>query len=117
MTYWGMNPTELYGAGGNITNLEPDAGRATGALQTSLEEAAGAVHHPHLAGKIRTFATDQATVGNRLRHNVGAAGSQVQNAAVQGDQGDEETVADQAPAAGLVSDLAPVVTKSINYVV
>lgn len=115
MPFWGMNPTELKGAGGTVRNLDGDAGSATRSLESSLEEAKGAVHHPLLASKIGTFAVDQATRGNRLKHNVAAAGSQIEKTAVDGDQGDRATVDDQAPATAAFEALAPAVTKTINF--
>ncbi|UPK77092.1 hypothetical protein MU582_10775 [Nocardioidaceae bacterium SCSIO 66511] len=112
---FGMNPAPLAGAGRSVGNLDTDASSAVSKLKGALADAEGAVHHPLLAGRIGSVVTDVATQGNRLVHNVGAAGSQIVDAAVQGVQGDEQSAYDQEPAKSLVTEQLPTVTKPINF--
>lgn len=114
MSNWGMNPDSLYGAGGNISNLETDAGAAGKGLLDAAAEAGGAVFHPIMKGAIDGFIENWSGPTNRLVHNVDAAGSQVKDAAVTGDQADADAFADVLPAATGVSEQASVLSKPIN---
>lgn len=114
-TFWGMNPDQLYGAGGNISSLETDATAATNGFKGAIESASGAVFHPTVSGALDTFWQNHAQLANGLPVNVNAAGSQVQGSAVDGVQGDQQTASDQAPARGASEALNTTVPRPINY--
>ncbi|MGH3360791.1 MAG: hypothetical protein ACRDO7_18450 [Nocardioidaceae bacterium] len=114
MPNWGMNPEPLHSAGGNISKLETDASSASKGFLDSVTDAGAAVHHGVVKGALDTYHGTWSTAANRLPQNVNAAGSQVQDAAVSGVQGDEAAHADLNPALSATATAAPMVTKSIN---
>lgn len=115
MPNWGMNPEPLHSAGGNISKLETDASSASKGFLDSVVDAGAAVHHPTVKGALDSYHGQWSGTANRLPMNVGAAGSQVQGAAVTGVQGDEQTAADQAQALGSANANLPRMTPDINF--
>ncbi|UYM04937.1 hypothetical protein [Solicola gregarius] len=117
MPNWGMNADMLYGAGGNVSKLSVPGAQATKGMLESAGGAADVVHHPIMRGALNGFVETWATPANRLVHNIEAAGSQVQDAAVTGDQADLDADTEQQPVKSLVSEHLSALSKPINDIV
>ena len=115
MPNWGMNPESLHGVGGSISrNQTPEARSATSGMLSCADDASGVVHHPIMKGALGGFVETWAGLANRLVHNVEAAGSQIQDAAVTGVDADLEAEDGQRPALAAVTAQQSVLSKPIN---
>lgn len=114
MPNWGMNPEALHGAGGSVRKLSEPGDTAGKTMLRSAGGAAEVVHHPIMRGALNGFVETWATPANRLVHNIDAAGSQVQDAAVTGVQADLDADADQRPTTAAVTQHSSLLSKPIN---
>ncbi|MDN5851516.1 MAG: hypothetical protein L0K86_01470 [Actinomycetia bacterium] len=114
MPNFGMNPEQLHGAGGSMSSVRTDAQSAGTGFVGSIGDASGAVHHPVMRTALEGYAETWTRPANALAHNVDAAGSQVQGAAVDGFQGDQEAGSGLAPAVSSATSQAPAVRRPIN---
>ena len=97
-----------------MSGIQPDAEGARNGFVGSMTDATGAVHHPVMRTALQGYAESWTRPANALVHNVGAAGSQIQGAAVDGAQGDQEAGADLSPAESQATAQAPAVRRPIN---
>lgn len=111
---WGMNPSPLYGSGGQISGLGGDADAAGRGLLTAISEAEGTVHHPVVTAALGRYHGTVSTPANQLGSDVRALGSQVQTTATTGAEADADATSTLSPVAAEMTSSGQTLSRPVN---
>jgi len=85
-SFYGLEPSGLYASGVSVGDLEGDARSAASGFLTAISEAEGAVHHPVVAGALRSYHGTWSPKANNLPVEVSNTGARISNVATTGVQ-------------------------------